>query len=108
MLLQDLDDPAERRCPAYRAAVRDADIAAVFALPVELVAVPVGALDLYRRRSGPLSQQGMAGALFAADLAAQPLLDLLTADVDWASVEQGVCLMGVAMLERIEVNQART
>lgn len=106
ILINDLDDPTDARWPAFRAAARVSDIRAIFAVPVEIATVHVGALDLYRRRTGPLGADVLAGARIAAEVAARPLLDLLTSEVDWDSVAEGVTWPLVATLERVEVNQA--
>lgn len=107
VLVADLDDPSESRWPAFRSAVLQSGVNAVFALPVAIASSRIGALDLYRERSGTLTLEGLAGGLLAAELAALPLLDLMTADVDWAAAEQ--CADGweqLASLERVEVYQA--
>ena len=44
---------------------------------------PVGALDLFSTRPGSMSDEGLDGSLWVAELAALPLLDLMTSDVDW-------------------------
>jgi len=107
VLVADLDDPAEKRWPAFREALLDSGVRAVFALPVALACSPVGALDLFRRRSGPLTGLGMTGGLLAAELAALPLLDLMSSDVDWEGVGQGdQGWEQLASLERVEVYQA--
>lgn len=80
---------------------------AVFALPVSLASSPIGALDLFRIQPGPLSEESLDGGLWAAELAALPLLDLMTADVDWDAVGEGVNgWEQLASLERVEVYQA--
>jgi hypothetical protein len=107
VLVADFNDPAEGRWPAFSGALLDAGVCAVFALPVAVAHDHVGALDLFRRRSGPLSAEGLAGGVLAAELAALPLLDLMTADVDWdgeAQSEDGWDQL--ASLERVEVYQA--
>jgi hypothetical protein len=107
ILVPDFNDPAERRWPAFSGALLDAGISAVFALPVAVAHDHVGALDLFRKGRGPLSSQGLAGGVLAAELAALPLLDLMTADVDWDGAAQGDDGWDqLASLERVEVYQA--
>jgi hypothetical protein len=83
VLVADLDDPAHTRWPAFTGAVLDAGVGAVFALPVSLSRRRVGALDLFRNERGPMSDDALAGGLLAAELAALPVLDLLTEHRDW-------------------------
>jgi hypothetical protein len=79
----------------------------VFAMPVRIARSCVGALDLFRRTRGPLTAAELEGGLMAADLAALPLLDLITADIDWEGVAQGDNgWHQLASLERVEVYQA--
>ena len=107
VLVGDLDGLEEQRWPAFRTAVIDAGMGAVFALPVTVAGRAVGALDLFRTRSEPLAGVSLAGAVIAAELAALPLLDLMTADVDWDQVGQGGDgFAQLASLERVEVYQA--
>jgi hypothetical protein len=107
VLVEDLDDAGERRWPALTDALLAHGVRAVFALPVAVSATCVGALDLYRRRSGPLSEPALSGGLWAARLAARPLLDLMTADVDWqAAGESETAWDQLASLERVEVYQS--
>lgn len=107
VLIGDLEGLDDQRWPAFRSAVLDAGMGAVFALPVSVAGQAVGALDLFRSRSGPLAGVSLAGALIAAELAALPLLDLMTADVDWERAGQGgEGFDQLASLERVEVYQA--
>lgn len=78
VLVPDLDSPTEQRWPAFRGAVLGEGIRGVFAVPIMLTSVCVGALDLFRARPGPLGGNALAGALLAAELAAAPLLDLIS------------------------------
>lgn len=104
VLVADLRDPGELRWPAYGPAVLSAGVRAVFALPVSLSTAYVGALDLYRHEPGPLGGATLEGGLFAAQLAALPLLDLMTADVDWTAAAEGDGgWEQLASLERVEV-----
>jgi hypothetical protein len=109
VLVPDLDSPQEQRWPMFAGAVLGAGVRAVFALPVTVTSSCVGALDLFRRQSGPLSVNGLVGGLVAAELAAEPLGDLI--DSILSTSEQGVPataadLQRVAGLDRVEVYQA--
>jgi hypothetical protein len=63
-------------------------------------------LDLFRRAAGPLDDDALTGGLLAAELAALPLLDLITGDVDWLAAGDGAGWPELASLERVEVYQA--
>lgn len=106
VLAGELLSASELRWPAFRDAVVGAGVVAVFALPVAVASTVAGALDLYRRRPGPLAAPQLAGGLFAARLATLPLLGLLT-EVDWATAVEGDDgWEQLASLDRIEVYQA--
>lgn len=79
----DLDGPGEDRWPALAQAVLSHGIRAMYALPVTVASTPIGALDLYRHRRGPLEGRALTGGLWAAGLASLPLLDLMNGDTDW-------------------------
>jgi GAF domain len=107
VLIPDFDDPLELRWPAFAEALLASGVRAVFALPIAIARDNVGALDLFRRARGALSDDAMAGGLWAAELAALPLLDLMTAALDWDSAEPGAeGWQQLASLERVEVYQA--
>jgi hypothetical protein len=107
ILVSDLGDLAEQRWPAFSGALLEAGVNAVFALPVRVATDRVGALDLFRRERGYLTDETLMGGLLAAELAAVPLLDLMTADVDWYGAGQGEDgWEQLASLERTEVYQA--
>jgi hypothetical protein len=94
VLVPDLDDAREHRWPAFAPAALDLNVHAVFALPVGLASGCLGALNL-------------AGSLLAAQLAVLPVLDLMTADVDWPAEAEGEDGWSeLASLERVEVYQA--
>lgn len=79
VLIPDLDDPRSvdgKRWPAFMSAAAQAGIRAVYAFPLAVGAIRVGALDLYRCEAGELSAEQLAGALLAADAAAIALLSL--------------------------------
>lgn len=113
VLVPDLAADRHSSWPAFTDAVLQQGVRALFALPVTVASVPVGALDLFRYDTGPLPRELLTGGLFAAELAALPLLDLMTADVDWQAVGDGADLVDtgdgweqLATLERVEVYQA--
>ena len=107
VLVGDFRAPDEQRWPAFGRAALDAGVRAAFALPVMIAHSPVGALDLFRDRPGPMSADGLAGGLWAAELAVLPLLDLMTSDVDWAAAgEDGDGWDQLTSLARVEVYQA--
>lgn len=102
-----LDSPDEGRWPALTQAFLGHGIQAVFALPVTVASTPIGALDLYRRSGGALDDMGMNGGMWAAGLAALPLLDLMASDTDWQMAADGEGSWDqLASLERVEVYQA--
>lgn len=106
VLVGDLDDPQDLRWPAFREAALGDGIRAVFAIPVLIASTAIGALDLYRHRTGALTGDRHAGGLFAAQLAKLPLLALLT-EVDWDdAADGGDRWEQLASLERVEVYQA--
>lgn len=107
VLAPHLDGPGEERWPALTEALLGHGIQAVFALPVVVAGTPIGALDLYRRTSGPLDDVAVTGGTWAAGLAALPLLDLMTSDTDWQRAAEGQgSWEQLASLERAEVYQA--
>lgn len=107
VLVPDLDRAGEVRWPALRGALLEHGIGAVFAMPVMIARTAVGALDLFRERPGPLTEQGLTAGLWAAELAALPLLDLMSADLPPADGDAGgEGWDQLASLERVEVYQA--
>lgn len=106
VLVADLDARTERRWPAFTGAALQAGVKAVFALPVTITSRPIGALDLFRHRSGSLSEDDLAGGLEAAELATTSFLTLLGGK-DWSTVADGAFAGDqFAALERVEVYQA--
>jgi hypothetical protein len=107
VLAADLDSPDETRWPAFAGAVLGDGIRAVFALPVLITSVCVGALDLFRARPGALSSDHLAGGMLAAELASIPLLDLVASVKDVAPDEgEDDPWAHLADLDRVEVYQA--
>jgi len=90
VLAGDLGSPqAMARWPVFVPAALDSGARAVFALPLQVGAIRVGVLDLYRVRVGGLSPHELADALAFADTAGMLLLDAAagtepdTAELAW-------------------------
>ena len=75
VLIPDLAADAMRRWPVYAPAIHDAGIRAVFAFPLQIGAVRLGALDVFRTRTGSLSRTELGHAFTFADRAVTTLLD---------------------------------
>ncbi|GGJ87330.1 GAF domain-containing protein [Pilimelia anulata] len=67
--------PALARWPAFAPAALTAGVRAVIALPLQVGAIRVGVLTLYRRRAGGLTADELADVLVVADTACVLLLD---------------------------------
>ena len=81
VLVPDLFEPGGvevGRWPAFMDGAEKAGIRAVFAFPLQIGAISVGALDLYRREPGETTADELAAMLLAADAAAIALLALDT------------------------------
>jgi hypothetical protein len=81
VMVADLNEPGDiivERWPAFMEGATAAGARAVFAFPLRIGAITVGALDLYRDRPGDLTASQLPGALMAADAAALSLLYLGT------------------------------
>jgi hypothetical protein len=63
------------RWPAFTPAALDSGARAVFAIPLQIGTIRLGAMDLYRTRPGPLSRNELADALTFADVVSTLLLD---------------------------------
>jgi hypothetical protein len=78
VMISDLTDRGEGvqdRWPGFLVEAADAGARALFALPLRLGAVSLGAIDLYRSVPGPLSPAELRVAMIGADAAALLLLD---------------------------------
>lgn len=69
------------RWPVFAPAAAKANVRAVFALPLQIGAIRLGVLDLYRAEPGGLDPEQLADALMLADTMAALLLD--EAGRDW-------------------------
>lgn len=104
VLTADLSDVTGVEWPIFAAAAVEAGAGAVFALPLQIGAVVLGILDLYRLEPGPLEGDDLSTALVIADTAALLLATAMTddsgdePDAGWLAPPSG--------LERAEVHQA--
>jgi len=73
------------RWPTFLNAAAEAGVRAIFAFPLRIGAIGLGAMDLYRLLPGTLSDDQLTGALLAADAAALSLLHLAAGDPDLVS-----------------------
>jgi hypothetical protein len=88
--------------PVFAEAVAAAGVGALFAFPLMIGAIPLGALDFYRRRPGELSSDQLVAAWDVADAAAGSLLDMRSGtgvDLPEESAPRGASY-------RLEVHQA--
>lgn len=76
VLEPDLATPRVPRWPAFSGPAIAAGASAVFGFPLRVGAVRLGALNLYRDRIGPLTDDQHADALVMADVAGQAVLAL--------------------------------
>jgi hypothetical protein len=76
VLEPDLRHPARPRWPVFAPAAVGAGARAIFAFPLLVGAVRLGALNLYRDRPGPIDDDQHAYALIMADVAARAVLDM--------------------------------
>lgn len=107
VLVADLDDPGDRRWPAFGPALLAHQIHGVSAIPVVVAGEYVGALDLFRYEPGRLDGEHLSGAIVAAELASVPLLDLLDADLQAAIGDPNSNAWAeFNVLSRAEVSQA--
>lgn len=112
VLVPDLAASGQQRWPMLAGALLDDGVRGVFAMPVMIMSVCVGALDLFRSTPGPLEGNALAGARLAAELAATPLLDLIAGAVG-VNVDDETLIRSIedgpdhlAELDRVEVYQA--
>jgi hypothetical protein len=90
------------RWPVFAPAAGDAGVGAIFALPLQVGAIRLGVLDLYRAEPGELEHEQLLDALTLADTACALLLD---------AARDGVTQVGAqapepASLQHPEVHQA--
>jgi hypothetical protein len=105
------------RWPAFTPAALDSGAKALFALPIQVGAIRLGVLDLYRTRAGSLSRAELADGLMFADAAGALLIDAADGDepawrrddptVHNAQVHQATGMLMVQLKANAEVAFAR-
>jgi hypothetical protein len=74
VLEPDLAGPGSSRWPTFGEQARTAGVGAVFAFPLRVGAVRIGAMTLYGLDTGPLGEERLADALTMADVIAHEIL----------------------------------
>lgn len=110
VLEPDLADPEVVRWPAFAQGGVSAGVLALFAFPLQIGAIRIGVLVLYRDHPGVLSEDELAYGLVLADVATQLILGLQTgAAVDtlhevlaseppqWAEIHQATGMLAVQL-----------
>jgi len=93
-------DLATDRWPGFLAESAEAGVQAVFAFPLRIGAISIGALDLYRATPGELTGTELPAALLAADAAALAVLHR------YAGAEAGDAWRGYAQRHQFQIHQA--
>lgn len=107
VLVVDLADPLESRWPGYRPAMLAHRIRGVYAMPVVVGGQYAGALDLFRAEPLGLSDDILAGAFVAADLAEIPVLDIISDHLQSPGIDpDSDAWTELSTLARAEVSQA--
>ncbi|MEV8510165.1 GAF and ANTAR domain-containing protein [Actinoplanes sp. NPDC051475] len=75
VLVPDLDGESPTRWPMYTPAVHDSGVRAVFSFPLQMGAVRLGVLDVFRKRAGSLTGEELVTALTFAEVTMTALLD---------------------------------
>lgn len=73
MIVDDLSDPSGR-WPTFAARAVESGVGALYSMPLEVGAIRVGVLDLYRDAAAPLNARDYADALAVAELVTAILL----------------------------------
>jgi hypothetical protein len=102
VLQPDLSRTGPLRWPAFAAGAQSAGLAAVFAFPLQVGAIRLGVLDLYRTTAGVLSPGELADALCFTDAATTLLLHAQALDSRWRLPMDSLTVLD----NRAEVHQA--
>jgi hypothetical protein len=102
VLEPDLAHPDTPRWAAFSPPAVDAGVKGIFAFPLHVGPVRIGALDLYSDRPGPLTRHQSADALVVADVIARSLVSMQ------AAAPPGLLAMELSLASdfRLTVHQA--
>jgi len=103
ILVPDLSTDGFARWPGFASVAGDLGFSACFSFPLQSGAVRLGALDLYRRRTGGLTAEERTLALVFADVARDNLLD----PPQLSPVEALDAGLSQALETRAEIHQAQ-
>ena len=103
ILVPDLSTDGFARWPGFASVAGDLGFSACFSFPLQSGAVRLGALDLYRRRTGGLTAEERTLALVFADVARDNLLD----PPQLSPVEALDAELSQALETRAEIHQAQ-
>ena len=73
--LADPEDPVASRWPVFRVEANRLGARAIFAFPISFGAIGLGAVDLYRRSPGPLTDPQLSSALTTVDRVGLAMLE---------------------------------
>lgn len=82
VLTSDVRTDAKTNWPAARSALRELDVAALYAFPLYVGAVDVGSVDLYSHAAGSMTESQIAGTTRLAAIAARQVLRRALRTVD--------------------------
>jgi hypothetical protein len=88
VLVADLAEAGVAQWPGLPSSAQELGVRAVFAFPLQIGAIRVGALTGHRTRPGPLSGQSLVDALALADRLTLPLLAWVGEATDPAGLQQ--------------------
>jgi len=103
VLEPDLPGRGMLRWPGYAPAAHDYGVRAVFAIPLQVGAARLGALDIYREEVGSLSAKALSQAVTFADIAVTLLCD----GQDTTAESETVTSVDDVLAYRAEVYQAQ-
>jgi hypothetical protein len=109
VLIPDITEPrdlAVGRWPAFLEGAGAVGVRGVFAFPLRIGAISVGAMDFYRDRPGELLDGELSAALMAADTAALTMLNLATGDSESGHGGAFADDAGVRSTYQMQVHQA--
>lgn len=101
-----MDGRNAERWPGFSGAAMQRGVRAVLAVPVSMVHLQLGALDIYRTRGEDFDAATVIGASIAAELATVPLLSVMGTESDAAEATEPHNTWEYTALSRVEVYQA--